>query len=238
MGLGSLSIDFVRDRPSAFPHIQSVGAKAVFVDGDASFANFRILSDLIRKLPGLKINVYEEGVGTYRNDLYKGLKRKIFELLGVGAYMGGFRGTNCVYVMHPEEYRNTFPYHKTEVVKIDRGPFDVLLSDLQYWMRVFSFESISNPLKPTCCLYLSTWSLDHPNAYDIIDVKGRDAYVKLHPRLSGSPAIPGFRSIGRYSPAELVIANLSRLYDHVLIYHHGSSVERYFQAHNVEFFRI
>ncbi len=67
---------FVDTHGQAYKYASGAGYSKLFIDSDVGLRKYLQLV-LIKALnTDIVIAVYEEGLGTYRNDLYKGLKKK------------------------------------------------------------------------------------------------------------------------------------------------------------------
>src|SRR5690606_35901220 len=74
-----LSFEFFVSRSEAHQFVRMHKVNNIFIDADVGVRKY---FDLLRmKLNNrlLSINVYEEGIGTYRTDLYPGVKKLIFD---------------------------------------------------------------------------------------------------------------------------------------------------------------
>lgn len=235
--LGNIPIKFFESRDKVFNFIKENNIRCIFVDNDCSFKNYRLFNSLRKSVFGFSINVFEDGVGTYRTDLYSGLKKYIFNVLGVGTFMGGYRYTDSVYVLDPVEYRSKFPRSRKQIVQIQRGPLDILKQDIDFWHDVFPYENSHIPMSDVCRIYLSQWEIDSISIGDFLD-SPCDKYIKPHPRLQGRVEIPNTITIGHGVPAELILVDLADRYDVVTVYHHGSSTERYVKNERIEYVKI
>lgn len=229
---------YFENRMAAFRELFKSNADRVYLDSDVSFKNYMLLSRLKWNNKSISIVVFEDGVGTYRTDLYKGLKRSAFNLMGVGTYMGGSPYTTSIYVTDPQRYLQKFKTVKKQVIKIQKNPYQMIVANIKEWNNVFDDALDVNRSSNTAKLYLSAWSIDVTKMKSFFSSIG-DKYIKLHPRLQGSAiSYQGVRSIGHGSPAELIIAKLLAVYEKVDVYHHGSSVELYVDDPRVKFIKI
>lgn len=234
---GGVQFLYFDTRRDVFDFIKSSTIRSIYIDSDVGFRNFVVLNSLRKAINGFSINVYEDGVGTYRVDLYGGLKKYIFDLIGVATHMGGFEHSERVFVMEPDEYIGKFRLARNRVVKIELSPYELIVRDIDIWNRIFPVVEEVIPASATCAVYLSTWHLEQGVLRDFL-LCDCDRYIKLHPRLIEAASVPGVKYIGHNAPAELVLERLSHEYSSITVYHHGSSVERYVQSEKIEFIRI
>tara|TARA_B100000953_G_scaffold167278_1_gene137834 strand:+ start:4051 stop:4953 length:903 start_codon:yes stop_codon:yes gene_type:complete len=209
----------------------------LYLDSDASFQRYLDLMAITAVRPDINIIVFEDGVGTYRTDLYAGLKKVIFDAVGVGTYLGGHRKTSTVFVFDEQRYRNVFPQVKAEVVQIAERLEDTisrLSVELDY---IFGHQIEHSSHHHICNLYLSNWKIDEAAIEMLAELNG-DTFVKLHPHIKRSNLHSNIVQIDNRVPAEIVILNLSKNYQEVHVYHHGSSVEQYITSQNVDFINV
>lgn len=235
--LSGLQIIYVDHRADAFSYINREKPCEIFIDGDVGFKNFTILLLLKVFNHALKINVFEEGVGTYRNDLYHGVKKSIFKIIGIGTTFGGCILTSCVFVTNPSRYKNIFPRCLVDVKLIKDGPAKVLEQQYASWKEIFNYTEIQNINHRQCGLFLTTWDFNLNSIKKLLALDC-DRYIKPHPRCKVEISVPGVVVLETSAPAEMVIYDLAKKYFQVYVYHHGSSVEQYFSSSNVVFIKL
>lgn len=234
---GEIYIKYIHNRIDCFKYALRNKIKYIYIDNDCGFRNYVTLMFLIKANENIHINVFEDGVGTYRADLYVGLKKKLFDALGIGTFMGGCRYTNSVYVLDPGWYREAFPQSNKKIVKVDYSPFDVLMHEIDFWRYIFMYENNHVPTSDICGVYISSWEINKEAISEIFK-SSFDMYIKPHPRLKGEVKIGNAVTIGHNAPAELVLADLAMVYKKIIVYHHGSSVELYAKDNKFEYFKI
>jgi hypothetical protein len=235
--LDGLKIIYLNQRKDAFSLINKSKPSGIFIDGDVGFKNFITLLYLKCFNKKLKINVFEEGVGTYRNDLYRGTKKLIFRTIGIGSNFGGCKLTSCIYTTNPKRYKTIFPNNLAEVHLIKDGPATTILRDYDAWALIFNYKEIEKINSNECNLYLTNWNFKSDSITDILKLQG-DFYIKPHPRCNVAISIPEVVVLNTAAPAEMLIFDLAKKYNVVRVYHHGSSVEQYFSDFNVMFKKI
>lgn len=212
----------------------------LYIDGDIG-TRLSLYIFFFKVLSGCKrIYVYEEGIGTYRNDIYESeLKKKVLDFLGVATYFGGSVFCNGVYVFEPGKYKESHGVKKNfEVNCIGTLLKDYILHNFEVLCWLFSYDVSSTSFKnDNAILYLTS--------YDVVDsvIKMMDrpdshSYVKLHPHLKTNRFKSDFCNvvfIDNGIPAELVILHLSNNFKGVLVKHQGSSTEKYIKIDNVEY---
>lgn len=212
----------------------------LFLDSDVGFVNFlRILKFKIFNINSTVL-VYEEGVGSYRTDIYGGLKKNLFNALGIGTSFGGSLFVDGIFVYDTENYKDKFPRYKKNIYLIIKKPMDAIYKNIDYFHDIFSYGSMLKSFRKTskkCYLYLSSWNISKKFINSMPKMDG-DKYVKIHPHIEESYSFPFAHMVDRSAPAELVIADLMNMYDSIIVYHHGSTVERYVENDRVEFRRV
>tara|TARA_Y100001001_G_scaffold138884_2_gene141360 strand:+ start:2101 stop:3027 length:927 start_codon:yes stop_codon:yes gene_type:complete len=210
----------------------------VFIDSDIGLKNLIYLAKLkiCAGLPSLF--VYEEGVGTYRSDLYLGLKRTIFQVFGIGVNFGGSAFSDGIYVYDDEAYASVDGRVSKSCTRIKKTISCILRENLLVLERIFESRSFFESVKvknEVCHVYLSSWKVDEA-AVELLAKKDGDRYMKTHPHIKSSD-YSDLNSelvvIPSHLPAEIVLGFFVNCYKRVFVYHHGSSVCRYMPESSV-----
>ena len=209
----------------------------LYIDSDASFQRHLDLITMKAFRPRIKINVFEDGVGSYRTDLYVGAKKKIFDVLGIGTFLGGSPFTDSIFIYEDEKYGNIFPSVKCNVNKIEEPLFETISRLEPDIHRIFSYKPSLKRENETCIVYLSSHHVDTAFV-DSLKGAGGDVFVKLHPRIKKFENIPGIEFLDTNVPAEIILRDLSVAYKYVEVYHHGSSAEQYVDVEQIKFIKI
>lgn len=232
-----LAIDFFNDHKEAYKFARQQDITNFFTEGDVGVKNFLYLLSLKLRLHPVTINIYEEGLGTYRTDLYSGLKKTILNFFGVGTNFGGCSLTNTLYVFNPDEYLKAFPGYKKALKKIEKTLVDVIRTHFDSLGYIFDRSPIAEKFGEMCNVYLT----DHIIDFDFLEnfsLLPGDKYIKPHPRAYATTEKWHGTLLSRTAPAEMALLDLKQFYKIVNVYHHGSSVARYFKADNVNFLKI
>lgn len=237
LGLDGLEIIYLNQRKDAFAFVNKAKPREIFIDGDVGFRNFAMLLFLKLFNRKLRISVFEEGIGTYRKDLYHGAKKNIFPTIGIGTHFGGSVLTSFVYAIDPSRYKNIFPKNSAIIRPIDAGPRMVLWSNYHAWVRIFNYKEIEKTSSNECNVYLTNWNFRVESLKRIFELKG-DHYIKLHPRCGAKVSMPGVVVFDTAAPAEMILSDLANKYKIVRVFHHGSSVAQYFSDSNVIFIQL
>lgn len=241
--LDNCTVQFFKNESKAFKHIYTQQYSKLFIDSDVGFTrNFTILMLAIRS-PKTVLAVYEEGVGTYRQDLYSGIKKSILPWLGCGIYFGGNWHTKELYLYQPEDYQNPTNANKIVIKKEIRDLLREkresigLLFDVDVFFN-HANRQIHNATK--CIIYLSNWHLDKDFVNKIIN-ESCFVIIKPHPHIKNViPITHGNQCIVATAgiPAEMLIAWAAGRFSSVKVFHHGSSVVRYVNTVNTSFVLI
>ena len=227
---------FFTSRKAALAFVKKEKLAHLFIDSDVGFKNFMSLA--VQKLsnPKLLIYVYEEGLGTYRSDLYSGFKKNVLSFFGVGTFFGGCRFVSSIYLYCVQEYIDKFPSKKFKVTAIQKDISSLLIENRSSLKRVFGFDDVKlgKVKASSCSLYLSDWQIDEKFLLYFKSLNG-DLFVKPHPNIRNINGLVGVQTIGGNIPAELVIANLMESYEYVYVFDHQSSVRRYISGKNLIF---
>lgn len=235
---GSIDVVFVKTKGEAYAFCKKIKVDNLFIDSDVGVLNYFSLALLKLSINRLYIFVYEEGLGTYRKDLYSGLKKIVLSCMGVGVNFGGAAVSSKIFIYNPCEYKKNFPSLHKKVIGIKHGLMEVLTENLDYFCYVFDFKlELSQSSKSHCYLYLSSWCINE----DVIlrlEKASCDCYLKLHPHMKNAPTSDRFIVLPNQAPAELVILYLLSIYDKIFIFDQNSSVRRYISCERVVFYNL
>lgn len=226
------------DNPSAYRRVAQIRPNKLYVDGDVGVRRHIKFLQLKLYNLALRINVYEEGMGTYRTDIYSGLKKAILSAIGVATFFGGGLLTNKIYVSDPERYCSKFPdFPKNKVMKLEAEPRNFVSRHFLALKNVFNYHRTGQPQHDICNVYITSWEIDYDFIIRFNKLDG-DKFVKPHPHILDFERPIIGNTIERSVPAELVFIDLANRYQRLNIFHHGSSVEMYLDAPNIEFFLV
>ena len=226
---------FLGSRNNAFKFIAENKFKHLFVDSDVGVRNFFLLALLRFNNPDLAFHVYEEGVGTYRDDLYQGLKKQILHMLGVGVFFGSCCFVKDIYVFDVDEYSSKISLNKKKVKRIEGNLSTFLRFNNNELKRLFTFKGVNFEGRAVnCCVYLTDWQICEDLIIKMADFDG-DAFLKIHPHVRGVKSYKSVSIIESSIPAELVLMDLMLCYEKVFVFDHHSSVRRYISGKNLQF---
>lgn len=118
---GSIDVVFVKTKGEAYAFCKKIKVDNLFIDSDVGVLNYFSLALLKLSINRLDIFVYEEGLGTYRKDLYSGLKKIVLSCMGVGVNFGGAAVSSKIFIYNPCEYKKNFPSLHKKVIGIKHG---------------------------------------------------------------------------------------------------------------------
>ncbi len=233
--LGWFEVEWFPSKKDAYSFLAKNKFSEIFLDSDVGFRNFLSLS--IIKLSNLssKIIVYEEGIGSYRNDLYKGASRLILNTIGAGTSFGACSITSEVYLTNPLKYRVCFPGFKKKCIKIEESIFSLVQKNIEKLLFIFGVNEFCSLIKTNiksneCVVYLSSWNVDYSIIKRVLSFDG-DKYIKLHPHIEEKLATGcnglDVVNLPSNAPAEIFLSLLCREYKRVKVFHHNSSVRYY-----------
>jgi len=242
--LSELDWHFSSIKFSLFPshrhsYVDSIrnGSDYLYIDNDASFQRYLDLIAIKTFKKNIKVQVFEDGVGSYRTDLYHGLKKKIFDKIGVATHMGGSPFTDKIFVFEKDRYDRIFSNNITEVVQISTSPRKIISEFSDALSYVFHYNSPKIVTSKNCNIYLSCWEIDFNFLLSFSDLIG-DKFVKLHPHIKNFYNTTGLDLINNSTPAEIVLLDMLEKYEKVFVYHHGTSVEQYISNDRLTFIEI
>lgn len=209
----------------------------VFIDSDVGFQKAVILARLKMRSPSTHLHVFEEGVGTYRTDLYEGIRKYTFPIVGIATHFGASPLIDRVFVLNASEYRTKFPARERKIHQIAGEMSAFITAEDHELKELFGFKGIQIPEgsdRRVCRLYLSNWTIDEAKLERFKGLSG-DIFFKPHPQNLEYKTLDGIVSIDGGTLAEVVITELAKRYQNVEIYDHGTSVRRYIKSPRVTF---
>lgn len=231
----NIDVKYIENHADAYAYIGKARFTHVFIDSDVGLKKTLILARL-RYLRQIKhIYVFEEGLGTYRTDIYHGIKARVFSNLGIATSFGKNALIEKVFVLQPDEYIENFPELIGKVVAIRGKVSDLVSENLDRFRLLFDVPDIPSPRdsrKARCCIYLTSWTLDANIIAHLRTLDG-DVFIKPHPHIQDSVAVEGFMFLDAGVPAELLLIDLLQRYTHVDVFDHTSSVRRYIQQNHL-----
>lgn len=234
------TVQFTKDEKQAFNLAARKKYKKLFMDSDVGF--YRNLTLIFYKLMSNKtmLAVYEEGLGTYRDDLYFGMRKIILKIFGCGVNFGGNWLTRELYVYKKSEVRCI--NGKLNIIEIQTSLDSLIKQKRELLIDVFHAEEFASLAKAEagaeCIVYLTGWAVDE-ECLEILGKLNKKIYVKLHPHIKNK-----FRTefdlvnVDSGIPGEIILNVLCLHFEEVLVIHHGSSVDRYAKDKKIKFIRI
>jgi hypothetical protein len=234
---------FFKDRRTAFSHASAQIYNSIYIDADVGLRKFVQLIGIKIKNPKVRIHVYEEGVGTYRTDLHRGSKKKLFSAVGVGWCFGGCRLTADIYVYSTSEYRSKLPLYADKALQIETPLAEFVANERAFLSAIFATSEVltipvASDRPRTCTLYLTNWEIDDSMIARLKSAPGT-RYLKPHPHIKEEfIEHDDLTIIPNSIPAELLILELMNYFERIDILHHGTSAERYIKNEKTMFIRI
>lgn len=224
------TISWNHDYDAAIADFTRDGYDSLFIEDDR-------VSNYLRFEPHRteRMVLFEEGIGTYRTDpamSLRGLRKLKWKVLaatrGCGWDFGDGRRTDLVMVSRPEVYRRLKPRTAHKAVGFP-GLVDELRYEREAWTELV-LDELGRPEAPLgrVALVLAAWGRTPDRVLEQA-AEGVDLVVhKPHPH-DGTPAgRAGVVEVRRsWIPAEVVVAGLAGLADHLTVHHHSSSVAFY-----------
>lgn len=233
------SVVFCEDHRKAYRIAQSRHYHHLYIDTDVGLYKYAQLAFIKALYREKIINVYEEGVGTYRNDLYRGARKYFLDLIGAGTYFGGCSLISKIYAYKLEEYnvKLNAPHNRVEEITKPLEQFifenSAILNDV---FNVGELEKVitSSMCYEECHVYLSGWNIDYSIMGELERLPGLKLF-KPHPHIKNARKNEGFLSVPAYIPAEILFVNLLEKFKKINVYHHGTSASRYINSNRIHF---
>jgi len=185
-----------------------------------------------------KISVFEDGVGTYRKDIYSIAKKIILSLLGFPVNAGGSKYIDDIYLFDKKKYIENAQNKPNNIIQIKTGLIDFIDARQKELWSVFSardfYESFKSMNGKICLIYLSNYEFDISDLTDIFHGDGVKI-LKLHPHCNAKIRGNDIIISPKWVPAELLITLASDIFDCVHVFHQNSSASLYIKKKNVKF---
>lgn len=234
--LKGVSAEFVGSTKDGYRALRKRRFSRIFIDCDVGAVRYLELLMIKAANPHLTINVYEEGMGTYRTDLYSGIKKNVLDLVGAGTAFGGCGLTSNLYIYNPDDYLSSFYKTKVNLIKIHQQIADLVCKMFGEMMTLFDYTPVSGA-GSKCNIYLSSWKFNESFLKRFQSFPG-DRYIKPHPHLKDANAEADAVFLSAAVPAELVLIDLLKKYKCIDVYHHGSSIEKYIKSDRIQYMII
>lgn len=227
----------------AYRHARKRKYRQLFIDTDCGIQKaFTLLRQKVAS-SSTEIIVYEEGVGTYRSDLYGNpIRRLAVRAFGAGAAFGGSVFTNRIYVYDPPLYLRQVGRLGGSPCKINTNLINFARTNRSILDNLFAVPEVTPGRQgEPCNLYLTNWGIDK-DVTAAIAAKPGVFFIKPHPHLAHLSADDSkFMSalvIAAGVPAELLILRLLDNYPNLTVFHHGSSAARYLAGAGANFVNV
>lgn len=210
----------------------------LFIHWDVGLGTQKRLRRLKQTDNNIKIFVFEEGVGTYREDIYRPLKRKVLGVLGFPVNIGGSRYTNGIYVYDKDKYNLYAKKKPKEVIQITESLTKLISKNISKLLYIFAGEKFITEVKKNtcrnCCVYLSNWSFSIDDI-DLYSKKKCLKILKLHPYCKAEYEDSSILIAPKSLPAEILLISILSYFEKITVYHHNSSSELYLNEKNICF---
>lgn len=234
-------VRFFDDFSKAFQGLQEFNWHRLYLDSDYGYSKHKFLRNYAEK----EIFVFEEGLGTYTNNLRKVTEKNLklesipqklrsffltlfYGLVGNKDYLGGNKFTRGVFVYDKARHHENFPKFDKEIKSFKASFVEHLRRDD---VRAVLYGESYVIDKVKTLLYISSW-IYNPKVEPFLEqYKGYKKLIKPHPHLKGIPdsVKEKFDDVikGEYL-VEYLIDDLLRQCDELVIIHEGSAALLYF----------
>lgn len=227
------SVKVVPTKEDAVKEAAKTNAKNILSDGDVGLSFYFAY---LGKGRGKNLYVYEEGIGTYRNDLVASFfKRAVFKLIGAGHCFGGSRFNKSIFVYNKNLYIKNTGIDKCKELKIS-FPAHIRKNYERY--NEYFKTKIDPDKNKRAAIYLTNYEFN-PKNIDAIRNKYQDHRIilKPHPHLK-SINIRDVLILDSGLPFEILALRLLEVYEDITVIHHGSSASKYCNTLPIKFILI
>lgn len=228
------------DYKSAIRKVRSIKYTELFLHWDVGFQTNIFIAQLMTFNPNARLSIFEEGIGTYRTDIYPPVKRRLFKWIGLPTNIGGSKFTSRIYLYDKKKYEQDAGINRPrDVLQMHNSPlqfYEGNRTEMHYVFDPNSFlERIADAERGGCVIYLSNWNYKEREEMGYFE-EGSTNVLKLHPYCAYE-VIHDFGGMlaPRGLPAELLIYSAINNYDSVTVVHKNSSVQLYATDDKVKF---
>ncbi|MDF2832917.1 hypothetical protein [Chryseobacterium indoltheticum] len=182
---------FLSDYKSAYKYLSKKIVKAdnLYIDSDYGFKKGIRLYSIKTK----HIYVYEEGIGSYRNDLRSSQNGSrivdfFLKIIGVKEHFGGSRFVRGIYVYDHAKFNNLVPDFKKKLYHFPytfHDNFSLLRNHLHFQIDYIKEVISKLPKDKIICVYLTSWKYNSGIESFINENKNKNEFwlLKPHPHL-------------------------------------------------------
>ena len=205
----------------------------LFIDSDYGLQKTLWLS----RIKSINIYVYEEGIGSYRNDLLKsGHQKKIIlfflKLIGVKGYMGGGRYTKGIIIYNIEKHKKLIRNFRNERVQFKLSFLDHIVTDpVKKSFNIDSTQPIFQKLtNKKIFLYLTDFKYNDEINFLLTKYSDYTKILKPHPFQKDKVDNNKFDFIIENGILiELFIIESLKIVNELVVVHENSSAIEYFK---------
>ena len=235
-GFGVPAIRTAPTRIAALFDLAATGATRIYLDRDMGMRTTLALRWLRVTRPRVRYSLYEEGISLFEPAEAERPSR-LSALLGATLTLGEGPFTDEVWTYDPDRLRARLPAKPLHAITT---PLSAFVEQHRAGLLEVFWPAYERDVRQwrggTCCIYLSSWEVD-ARALEYVTATSAFKVFKPHPHMRGDIAAPqGFDHVlDAAIPAELVLLEMARLFDEVIVVHVDSSTARYVSAGNVRF---
>lgn len=205
----------------------------IYIDSDIGLSNLTYLAAAKLISPKTTFHVFEEGIGSYRDDIITSkAKRTIYKLLGAATIFGECTLTESIYLTDPHSHKDKIPKLKTKIEKIPSSIVETIDKNREALEEVFSIKSIRlHQDSDQATLYLTDWNIEPKKIIDKLR-SNKNAYIKPHPHTSKESMAElekhqNIILLPSAPPAEIIAATLLKKHSLLNLIHRNSSAAHY-----------
>ena len=222
--------------------ISLVGNKSIsriYIDSDYGIQKGVMLFVIKMFNRKVEINVYEEGNGVYRSDLINGrLKKIVYKFLPLSGSLGGSPLTENIYVVDKKRYDNIRSELSHKSVYIGKDFPLWIKENIEGLTSLFGDLAIEKGCSSDICvLYITSWTIDN-NVIDYLLSKKQRFIIKPHPHIKHLNIDQSIDVISPGIPVEVILIKLLDSFEHIHVYHAGTSALDYVNNLRIKSFDI
>lgn len=220
----------VHNKKEYYKYLKKIQINFLFVENDASINLFIFMIRSKIKKSVKSLFVFEEGIGSYRSDLHKGIDKFIRSLIQIGTHYGDSLFTQNIILYEPHMYNEKF--HSKKAIPFSINFIDALKKHHCLLSKLCGELSEFNDCRNKRLLIYITNHNINKDIINIMITQKNDydyLYIKPHPHIKDYKSIPkDIKIINTNIIMEYIINDLIEKNNKLKIWHESSTSLVYF----------
>lgn len=237
----NINFIFVDNYSNAIAKAKEALPSDLYIHWDVGFRTQKWLKEIKKLNKSKSISVFEEGIGTYSQEIYSKLKKMIFKHLSLPTNIGASKYIEEIFVYDKNKYIQAAERKPKKITEINYKLEEFLTLNINTFIKIFHAEKLIDTIMSQgnrkCVIYLSNWNFKKCDL-NIIPKNIGPIILKLHPHCKETFDNKDFINVPAEIPAEILLIIALKKFSKAYVYHKNSSIELYIKSEKVEFRKI